>query len=579
MLESQEEMPVESLKRATATTIKAIGRRGELEVAFVRDRPAIMGDRVKIAQPDDISCQENLTKLRGAADSVAVRLRHHDPHLHAQFLPADEQQVALFDALEQARCEALAARRMAGLSRNVGVYLEAQTAGGEATQETLLHLAAHEKLGNQNLSPMAHKLAATWRAALKKEVSWEGLVTKLQDQESFALEAQKFLLLLDSSPKPSDEKEIPQKQKEEKTQEESEEDASKISGAEGAQIEQADTSLSSAKDQQGEAVQEQVAEESAPQDEKEEPLTTYRIWSKKYDEIVKATDLCSSRELSRLRHLLDRQLRPVQKMVLRLASKLQRRLMAQQKRSWIFDQEEGFLDGARLARIVANPLLPLSFKVEKESDFRDAVVTILIDNSGSMRGRPITLAAISADILARTLERCTVKTEILGFTTRSWKGGRAREDWVAGDKPARPGRMNEIRHIVYKEAAQPWRRTKVNMGLMLREGLLKENIDGEALLWAHKRLLARPEARRILMVISDGAPVDDSTLSQNPDNYLEAHLRSVIDWIERCGAVELCAIGIGHDVTRYYKRAVQISSPDDLGESMTEQLASLFERR
>ncbi|MDD3182334.1 MAG: cobaltochelatase subunit CobT, partial [Alphaproteobacteria bacterium] len=307
-------------------------------------------------------------------------------------------------------------------------------------------------------------------------------------------------------------------------------------------------------------------------------VTTYRTYTKAHDEIVHAQNLCPQAELQRLRRLLDYQIRHAQNIIIRLANKLQRRLMAQQLRSWDFDLEEGLLDAARLARVIANPVLPLSFKAEKETTFRDTVVTILIDNSGSMRGRPITTAATCADILTRTLERCGVKTEILGFTTRTWKGGKSREAWIAAHKPPRPGRLNDLRHIIYKEADTPWRRARINLGLMLREGLLKENIDGEALLWAHHRLLARPEERQILMVISDGAPVDDSTLSANPNNYLDLHLRSVIEWIERRSPVELVAIGIGHDVTRYYKRAVTITDVDQLGGAMTEQLAALFER-
>ena len=307
------------------------------------------------------------------------------------------------------------------------------------------------------------------------------------------------------------------------------------------------------------------------------PRTTYRPFTTRYDEILHAGDLCNGEELSRLRLLLDQQIKHVQGVIVRLANRLQRKLMAQQTRSWEFDLEEGLLDSARLTRIVISPSHSLSYKREKEMDFRDTVVTLLLDNSGSMRGRPITLAAMSADILARTMERCGVKTEILGFTTRAWKGGASREDWVKDHKPPLPGRLNDLRHIIYKAADEPWRRARQNLGLMLREGLLKENIDGEALLWAHARLLARPEQRRILMVISDGAPVDDSTLSVNPSNYLEAHLRASIDWIENYSDVELTAIGIGHDVTRYYRRAVTITDSEQLGGVMMEQLASLFD--
>mgnify|MGYP000344890487 CR=1 FL=1 len=304
---------------------------------------------------------------------------------------------------------------------------------------------------------------------------------------------------------------------------------------------------------------------------------TYKAYSTAHDEVVDAEALCEVDELERLRHQLDQQLAHLQGVVSRLANRLQRRLMAQQNRGWDFDLEEGILDAAKLARIVSTPSTSLSFKQEQDTDFRDTVVTLLIDNSGSMRGRPITIAALSADILARTLERCGVKVEILGFTTRQWKGGQSRERWVDSGKPPKPGRLNDLRHIIYKSADAPWRRARRNLGLMMREGLLKENIDGEALMWAHDRLLRRPEDRRILMVISDGAPVDDSTLSVNQAGYLEGHLRKVIDWIEKQSPVQLAAIGIGHDVTRYYKRSVTIMDVEQLGGTIIEQLADLFE--
>ena len=302
----------------------------------------------------------------------------------------------------------------------------------------------------------------------------------------------------------------------------------------------------------------------------------YHAFAPKFDEVIAAEDLCDHDELERLRSYLDKQLAHLQGIVARLANRLQRRLMAQQNRAWEFDLEEGILDPARLSRVVTDPYHPLSFMHEKEATFRDTVVTLLLDNSGSMRGRPITVAATCADILARTLERCGVKVEILGFTTRAWKGGQSREAWLAAGKPANPGRLNDLRHIIYKSADAPWRRARKNLGLMMREGLLKENIDGEALDWAHKRLLGRSEQRKILMMISDGAPVDDSTLSVNPGNYLERHLRHIIEEIETRSPVELIAIGIGHDVTRYYRRAVTIVDAEELGGAITEKLAELF---
>jgi len=303
----------------------------------------------------------------------------------------------------------------------------------------------------------------------------------------------------------------------------------------------------------------------------------YQVFSTAHDEEIMAEELAEPAELERLRAYLDQQLEPLKGAVSRLANKLQRRLQAQQNRSWEFDREEGILDAGRLARVVANPTTPLSFKVEKDTEFRDTVVTLLLDNSGSMRGRPISIAAICADVLARTLERCNVKVEVLGFTTRAWKGGLSREEWLGQGRPQQPGRLNDLRHIIYKSADAPMRRTRANLGLMMKEGLLKENIDGEALEWAHRRMVGRHEARKILMVISDGAPVDDSTLSVNPANYLEKHLRDVIAMIEKRKQVELLAIGIGHDVTRYYDRAVTITDAEQLAGAMTEQLASLFD--
>uniref|UniRef100_UPI004047C5FD cobaltochelatase CobT-related protein n=1 Tax=Orrella sp. TaxID=1921583 RepID=UPI004047C5FD len=303
----------------------------------------------------------------------------------------------------------------------------------------------------------------------------------------------------------------------------------------------------------------------------------YKVYTTDFDEEIRAEDLAEAAELDRLRAYLDQQLEPLKGAVSRLANKLQRRLQAQQNRSWEFDLDEGILDAGRLARIVASPTTPLSFKMEKDTDFRDTVVTLLLDNSGSMRGRPISIAAICADVIARTLERCAVKVEILGFTTKAWKGGQSREKWLAEGRPVTPGRLNDLRHIIYKSADAPWRRARPNLGLMMKEGLLKENIDGEALEWAHRRVANRPEQRKVLMVISDGAPVDDSTLSVNPANYLEKHLRDVIAMVEKRKAVELVAIGIGHDVTRYYDRAVTITDVEQLAGAMTEQLASLFD--
>ncbi len=350
---------------------------------------------------------------------------------------------------------------------------------------------------------------------------------------------------------------------------------------------QPDEMQGEAADDEGEDSEEEAAiaegddRPGGPQPRRERPNpdheAIYRAYTRLHDEEIAAEDLCDPDELTRLRQQLDQQLQHLQGVISKLANRLQRRLMAQQQRSWEFDLEEGLLDAGRLSRVVVNPLHALSYKRERETEFRDTVVTLLIDNSGSMRGRPITVAAMCGDILARTLERCAVKVEVLGFTTRAWKGGQSREKWVQDGKPRNPGRLNDLRHIIYKAADSPWRRARKNLGLMLREGLLKENIDGEALLWAYRRLVVRPEHRRILMVISDGAPVDDSTLSVNPGNYLEKHLREVIREIETRDQVELIAIGIGHDVTRYYRRAVTIVDAEELGGTMMKKLTELFD--
>ncbi|MFA6279377.1 MAG: cobaltochelatase subunit CobT [Bdellovibrionales bacterium] len=585
-------------KRATAAAIKAIGHRAEIEVAFVQGGDGLEGERVKIQEPPSTLNEADRALVRGFADAAAVRLRYHDPALtvSARLSP---QAASAADALEQARCEALGARHMAGIGSNIGVVLvdHCQQKGFRAVKSTadapladVLHLLAHEALSGQPIPPIAQKAVAVWRPLLEGPLAphWPKLRAALHDQNAFANEVGQVLQSLDliekenvktasnaatENPAPPENAPPPDEEAPEEQQQ-----AAAAQGEEQGEAEADQTALQA--EGAGEEEKDEAKESALPStssDPSQGPVTTYRVFTTSFDETVEAQDLCPPAELQRLRRLLDYQVRHAQNLIIRLANKLQRRLMAQQVRAWDFDLEEGILDAARLARVVANPMVPLSFKMEKETPFRDTIVTILIDNSGSMRGRPITLAATSADILARTLERCGVKTEVLGFTTRSWKGGRAREAWLESIKPPQPGRLNELRHIIYKKADTPWRRARVNLGLMLREGLLKENIDGEALLWAHGRLLARPENRRILMVISDGAPVDDSTLAVNPANYLDLHLRAAIEWIETRSPIQLVAIGIGHDVTRYYRRAVTLTNVEELGGTMTEQLAALFD--
>ena len=599
--------PTETFKRATALAIKAIGQKAELEVAFTTDPSGVSISRVKVPAPSEALPRSERDYIRGAADAAALRLRYHNPKIHARNMPSNSVAKTVFEAMEQARCEALGAQRMAGVAQNLTTLLDErckslgfQQAGAKAEVPLpeVLKILAHEQLSHQKLPASAERAAQIWRGWIEEKIGDHlgKLPDLLNDQKAFAAEVLHLLKEMDmgtpgeNEPDEGDNDDKdedasgadPNEQQKATSEAESEEgEADPNAGQEGAEgqdgePESAENTGAQAGDE-GESPSHGQNWRDADGDDEQTPRTTYRIFSTRHDEIVSAADLCQGEELARLRQMLDQQVRPMQSMIVRLANRLQRRLMAQQTRNWEFDLEEGILDTARLTRIITSPSHSLSYKHEKPMDFRDTVVTLLLDNSGSMRGRPITLAAISADILARTLERCGVKTEILGFTTRAWKGGMSRDEWVKSGKPPLPGRLNDLRHIVYKDAEEPWRHARRNLGLMLREGLLKENIDGEALLWAHARLLARPEQRRILMVISDGAPVDDSTLSVNPGNYLEAHLRSVIEWIERQSDIELTAIGIGHDVTRYYRRAVTISDSEQLGSVMMEQLAGLFD--
>ncbi len=601
------ETPVDIFKRATALAIKAIGHKAGLEVGFTSEAPGIAGDRVKVPQPSPQLPRTEMAFIRGTADSIALRLRHHNAKLHARNLPTNAIARDVFDALEVARCEGIGSQEMPGVAHNLTTLLtqtckqkgfERASNQSDIPLADIMRLLAHETFTGKPLPKITEQAVKIWRPWVEEKIGKHlgKLPELLHDQKAYAAEINRLLSQMDMG-KPGedqpdegeteeqnagtgqDENDQQQKSSSETQDEEGEPDQgggeSSAQDESQSQEQEGETS-SGARDgdtpRQGQNWNDEDFEFEAG------PRTTYRVFTNHFDEIVGAQDLCHGEELSRLRLMLDQQLRSSQALIVRLANRLQRRLMAQQTRSWEFDLEEGILDTARLARIVASPSHSLSYKREKPMDFRDTVVTLLLDNSGSMRGRPITLAAISADILARTLERCGVKTEILGFTTRAWKGGLSRDAWVKSGKPVLPGRLNDLRHIVYKSADEPWRHARRNLGLMLREGLLKENIDGEALLWAHARLLARSEQRRILMVISDGAPVDDSTLSVNPGNYLEAHLRAVIDWIEKNSEIELSAIGIGHDVTRYYRRAVTIADTEQLGSVMMEQLAGLFDQ-
>jgi cobaltochelatase CobT len=605
---AEAESPTESFKRATAATVRAIAERDDVTVSYGAEPAGAAGTRLRLPLPARDLSDAEAGPVRGAADALALKLRYHDAALHTKRAPSGETARAIFEGVEQARVEALGTRRMAGVAANLSAMLEERyrrqgyehmTERNDTTLVEAIRLLAREALSQMPPPRAAKKVVDLWRPVIESRIARDlmELGKLIENQDSYATATRQLLQDLDMDLGESEEGEQAENSEGEsenadENEGQSEGGEGKASGSEGS-LEGGVPEQDKEGDDEGGA--EEVAGEMMPGTGDEDPgrpgrpgvlprrqglnddPAIYRAFTAEFDEVVEADALCDADELTRLRSLLDQQLAHLQSIISRLANRLQRRLLAKQARAWEFDLDEGILDSARLARVVTNPAYPLSYKREKETEFRDTVVTLLIDNSGSMRGRPITVAAMSADILARTLERCGVKVEILGFTTRAWKGGQARERWIAAGKPANPGRLNDLRHIIYKSADAPWRRARKSLGLMLREGILKENIDGEALIWAHSRLLARSEQRRILMVISDGAPVDDSTLSVNPGNYLERHLREVIAEIERNSPVKLVAIGIGHDVTRYYRRAVTIFDAEQLGGAMLDKLAELFD--
>ncbi len=602
--------PADPFKKALAEATKTLADDTELSVSFSVDPPGMTAEGVRLPQVTRRMTREEVLNARGTADRFAMRRKHHNEATFNRYAPDGQLARDIYEAMEMARCEAMGAREMPGTSKNIDAVIETDarrkgydqvTTASEAPLSVAAGYMVRQLASGRDLPPGADHLLDLWRPFIEEQAgeTLEALSDKLSDQAAFAKFARQVITDLgygdqlgddpddlDSDAEPEAAEDANEEQDPNSEDEASNEQDSSDMAADSSE-EQTDD------DAESELVMDEMAETEGGE-ETEMPMgdaeiepgpplpiseadPNYSVYTAEFDEEIAAEDLAEPEELERLRAYLDQQLDPLKGAVSRLANKLQRRLQAQQNRTWQFDLEEGTLDAGRLARIVANPTVPLAYKQEKDMEFRDTVVTLLLDNSGSMRGRPISIAAICADVLARTLERCSVKVEILGFTTRAWKGGLAREKWLADGRPQLPGRLNDLRHIVYKSADAPWRRARENLGLMMKEGLLKENIDGEALEWAHRRMVQRQEARRILMVISDGAPVDDSTLSVNPANFLEKHLRDVIAMIERRKAVELLAIGIGHDVTRYYDRAVTITDVDQLAGAMTEQLAALFE--
>lgn len=618
-------LPPESeiFKQSTDATLRAIAGKHDVEVTYTPTETLnkklflTSPDRARLPSPPPKLNNRERTVMRGTADAEGLRLKYHNPQIHGKNRPTDEQAKSVHDALELARIESLGARDLAGVKQNLNTVLDEKcaqmgyhnlTSRRNDTLPDAIHLLARLHLTGEPLPPAAQKLADLWSPWIDEKLGNDwflNLEKSLHTQSDFQRHTRNVLRRLnllagdeesddrgitpEESPPPapeqdgsSDKADMPSDQEEDT----GDDQTSDTSPSEDMTEDPDDKTESEGGTDDDEATS-PMGDDAETEDIGEikdnhkglanGPGTTYAIYTTEYDEVIKAEELADDDELFRLRGLLDKQLISMQGIIVKLANRLQRKLLARQRRSWQFDLEEGYLDSSRLARVVANPTVPLSFKQEKESEFKDTVVTILIDNSGSMRGRPITTAAMCADILARTLERCAIKVEILGFTTRTWKGGKSRDMWIANGRSPTPGRLNDLRHIIYKSADNPYRRTRKNLGLMLKEGLLKENIDGEALVWAYNRLAARGEDRKILMVISDGAPVDDSTLSVNPANILEHDLRHVINWIEMIGRVDLTAIGIGHDVTRYYSNAITISDVTELGEALVNNLTTLFD--
>ncbi len=602
----------EEFKTTTTATMRAISRKNDLNVTYSEvqkpDDPIQNIEAPRLPAPSSSMSKEKRDLIRGCADSYALKIVHHDPAMHRNNGQSDLQVQAAFDALEQARCDALGMESMDGIANNLNAVLNAKAKRRgfpdikdreDVTMADALHILARTEISGRPAPKSVQRVIDLWKP-WTQHVDFQALKETIHDQSAYAKAAYNLLAQLNLPVASTSDNQ--QDQSEEEQDAAPEEDGANAQEEQEQSEEEQDGNPSAAGDEASDAppdesfdmdiddILDELSDDDEfydmdeagspppgrPNDFLDYIEDVYTVYTTEFDETVHADELADEFELKRLRTLLDQQLENQQNIISKLANRLQRKLMAKQRRSWQFDLEEGILDPARLARIIANPTVPLTFKQEKEMPFKDTVLSILIDNSGSMRGRPIAIAAMTTDIIAQTLERCGIKTEILGFTTRGWKGGKARESWLANDRPENPGRLNDLRHIIYKDANAPIRRTRKNLGLMLKEGILKENIDGEALVWAHNRLARRPEERKILMIISDGAPVDDSTLSVNPSNILETDLRSVIRWIESLPHIELTAIGIGHDVTRYYQKAITISDADELAEALTEQLTELF---
>jgi len=601
---NDQENPLEPFKRATIATIRAIAGNAELEVSFGQGPPSVRGNRIRVPLPAVGSSQEELNAVRGMGDEFALKIRFHDDAVHMQRAPRSGPAQEMFQWIEDARVAAIGSMRMAGVAQNLDACLEAQcrqaafdtiTVESEAPLSVAVGLLVRQRLTGRQLPPSAENVVQFWRDYVEQNAGRDidQLKDVMLDQAKFADVCREIIADLGMASELDQPPDLDDSEQDTETLDEGAEADSEFSPEdvvlddENMADENADgdsTMMEMDADMDMDDLGAQADSDEAPMQLPDDAGrirmdVNYRAFTEEFDETIAAEELCDADEMIRLRAMLDQQLVSLRHATSKLANRLQRRLMAIQNRTWEFDLEEGMLDASRLTQVVTDPMNPLAFKQEKEMQFRDTVVTMLIDSSGSMRGRSITIAAMCADILGRTLERCSVRVEILGFTTRAWRGGQSREQWIAAGKPANPGRLNDLRNIIYKAADDPWQRTRRNLGLMMREELLKENIDGEALIWAHNRLVTRHEQRKVLMVISDGLPVDNSTLLVNPSNYLEQHLKYAIEMIESFSPVELIAIGIGHDVTHHYRRAVTITDAEQLGGAMTDQLAELFEKQ
>ena len=581
---------IEEFKKSLSITIKSIGKNKDLEINFIKESPSIDGNSINLTEPNFESFHKNLTYIRAEADAMALEFRLHSKDIHQNFIVSNELSNEIFNSVEQSRIEAQGSKIFKGIKSNI-IKKHLYDLKKNNNTNKKIHIAdAFRYVSYSELLEIdLGKNYLTYKKIIQKKLGkkYESFFKKLKDninnQEKFAINMKDILVELglfdlnnninssqENTLEDKDNENSNNKNNENKTENNTEMDSSSIDMQQKVSVEEGD---------EFDDASEESDLEYFPKIESLEKIGDYKIYTNKFDEIINANELCDLKELEKLRYNLDQQVFAFQPLIAKIANRLQRKLLAQQNRQWEFNMEEGFLDTSRLAKIITNPKNKLSFKKEKEIEFKDTIVTLLIDNSGSMRGRPITVAALCSDILARTLERCLIKTEILGFTTKTWKGGESRELWIKNEKPSNPGRLNDLRHIIYKAGDAPWRRTKKNLGLLLREGILKENVDGEALQWAYNRLKYRVEKRKILIVISDGAPVDDSTLSVNPGNYLEKNLRDIILKIENKSNVELIAIGIGHDVSRYYTKAVTIMDVDQLGEVLLQELSNIFSNK